>query len=367
MHTNAPILDAARLAFQHLHGKRTPESAQPSIDLAHARRERLVGLLFQARPDPAWEAAAWGQARYTARCTALAEDLFHRLHKEIPDIALIKGPALARQAWPDPGLRSFDDLDFRCPRARYTDLCDVLLDAGCTPLLEDAWRQSHYWHYGWGIAFQHPDGVIVEINHRFFPPQMPWPRAWTLHEHALFQQTPLDSCSVRTPTPAFHLLLSCLHLFWHGGERIGWLADIAGLLALHPDAFQEANAWTTHSAMTRAALHTGVQLAETVFGPDIAAPHAPRANPKAAGELLHQLQTTHPLPAPAVRRLHRQLMPLPMQLAYDLRRLTVPGDGDFRHYHLPPRRRAAYWPLRIWRLAHRPFQSHNERAPTERA
>lgn len=259
---------------------------------------------------------------------------------------LLKGPALAVQAWPDPGLRAFDDLDFRCPRAQGEIAAATLWRIGYRPELSDACRRSHYWHFGWGVAFLHPDGFRIELNHRCFPPHYPCPRALADSDADGVTTLDLDGAPVRTLTPDRHLLLCCIHALWHGGERLGWIADIAGLLALHPVALEGALAGAR--GFPRRALLAGVGLAETLFGPGLAPAAAPET--EAAQQLfIEQLRRNAAVGDSERRALHRALMTPAERAGYFLRRALTPGDGDFRCRVLPRKLRAMYWlyrPLR---------------------
>lgn len=365
------LLAESRRAFRRLNGlapakKRAAHAPDSEQLFRAAHRHRMVGLLHAggAYTARAWRHAAYGQARHTAELTAEAERLFTALAATLRQVVLIKGPALAHQAWPDPGLRAFDDLDFRCARNDYTALCATLNAAGCQATIADERLRSHYWHFGWGLAFQTAGGFTVEVNHRYFPPHFPAPP--TLHAPAtdLFASLPLDAHAVLAPTPAFHLLLACMHAFWHGGERLAWVADIAGLLARHPAALAQADADVGRSGFPRRALHTGCFLAERLFGPGLVCRDLPAKAPDAADAFIARLGSNR-YPSPAERRhAHQALLDPFERAAYTLRRLSVPGDGDFRRWALPPRRRPLYWILRPLR-ALLPSPAKGEDTPSQ--
>ena len=357
------LLARARRAFRALQGlsvvpeiPRGAESGAPvPADplLAAARRHRVVGLLRAGGEAPCdgepWRAAAYGQALHSARCAAEAARVFAALDAAAGPALLIKGPALAVQAWPDPGLRAFDDLDFRCPRAAFSAVCAALDRAGYRPELGDERMRSHYWHFGWGISFVHPEGFRVEVNHRFFPPQYPWPRA--LRPFAGLGTGPLalDGAVARAPTPELHLLLCCHHALWHGGERLAWIADIAGLLARHPEAYDRARA--AARGFARRALGAGAGLAEALFGPGLLRPPPP---PGAAERLfLEQLRRGCGVTDAERIRLHRSLLSPFERARYAARRALTPGDGDFRRRVFAPALRPLYWLYRPLRAVRR--------------
>ena len=352
----------SRQAFRTLHGLPRTENAgavpaeEQEALFVRARRHRVLGLLQAGLPGAgdALRSAAYGKSQHSARLALEAERLFSRLTPVLQQPALLKGPALAAQAWPDPGLRSFDDLDLLVARRDYRPLQDVLCAAGYAPEVADPWRRAHLWRYGWGIAFLHPEGFRVEANHRFFPPHYPWPCRLDARREMPFVEQPLESAAVRAPAPELHLLLGALHAIWHGWARLAWLADLAGLLARQPGIFPRAEALAARCPFARRALIAGCGAAEAIFGPGLA-PGAMSAAPGAAiAEAVALLSgSARNLRGRELRKFHEQFMTLPEKTAYRLRRIAIPGDGDFRWVRLPPALRGLYWLLRPVRGARR--------------
>jgi len=329
-----------------------PKEAQERLR-SWARRHRVQGLLFAGLPTVSGilQSSAYGQAQHTARFTQEAERLAALLTPTIPSLTLQKGPALAVQAWPDLGLRCFDDLDFICCRSDYPALMKGMEEAGYVPEISAPRRRAHRWQYGWSIAFQHPDGFMVEVNHQFFPPQYPWPSDLTLQQESSFMQQPLQEEPVRAPTPALHLLLCCMHAIWHGWARLEWLVDIAGLLVRHPGVLAQANTLAGSCRFARQSLATGCGIAGALFGPDLT--EEPLPTPvttvlKQAVGLLEgsaRLMSGHEL-----RAFHEQFMTSRECCAYRTRRVLIPGDGDFLWIALPVSLRGFYWLLRPARV-----------------
>lgn len=354
------FLASSRRAFRSLHGlpdaekiSSIPEAEQTPL-LAWARRHRVSGMLQAGLPGagPALQSAAYGQAQHTARCTFEAERLFAQLSPALPKLALIKGPAIAAQAWPEPGLRSFDDLDFLCALGDYPRLQERLRAAGYLPAVEDPRRMAHLWHFGWGVTFRHPAGFMVEVNHRFFPPHYPWPRRLDGSREGLFRMQTLAGAAVRAPTPALHLLLGCLHAVWHGWVRLAWLADIAGLLVRNPGIFTQAETWTEGCFFARQALIAGCGVAEALFGPGLATPALPLPLPAVSSGAMAFLQgTARDMAGRELRAFHEQFMTDAEKAAYRVRWICTPGDGDFKWMSLPEALRGLYWLLRPMRAA----------------
>ena len=351
------FLPLARRAFRALHN--LSNSGEPPVLspetrerlFAWARRHRLLGLLQAGLPDEseALRSAAYRQTQHTSRFVHEAERLFALLSPALPAVTLVKGPPLAAQAWPEPGLRSFDDLDFLCARGDFPAFAAAMATAGYAPEIEDPRRRSHLWRYGWGVAFLHPDGFMVEVKSRFFPPQYPWPcwcnRSW----RKSFANQKLDGAEVRAPAPALHLLLGCLHAVWHGWARLAWLADIAGLLARHPGIFPQAQALAARCRFAENALAAGCAVAEAIFGPGLGPAAASSAVVDEAIALLNG--SARAMDGRELRRFHEKFMVRTEILMYRLRRTLIPGDGDFRWISLPPALRGLYWLLRPLRAA----------------
>ena len=349
-------LQKCRRAFRKLHGlSPAPEDAvlPPEAGgdlLPWARRHRVLGLLYaggEAGESPAWRSAAYGQAVNSARLAAEAERLYERLAPSVKNLRLVKGPALAAQAWPDLGLRAFDDLDWRCARAAGPALDAALRDAGYRPEISDDPRRGHYWHFGWGVAYLGPGNIRIEANYRSFPPHWPWPVGDDPADSGV--EIRLDHGVVRAPSPAEHLALACGHALWHGGERLAWIADIAGLLARNPEAFARAIAATRGFA--RRALRVGAGLADALFGPGLL--RSPPAPDAAERMFLEQLRRGGGVSDAERRRLHRSLLSPFERVLYVARRALTPGDGDFRRRVFAPALRPLYWLYRPLRAARR--------------
>lgn len=349
------FLHLARVSFRRAHG--LPGAANPpraeATDrlLSWARHHRVTGLLQagQGASGKALATIAYGQALHSAELTQEAGRLYRLLAPGLPGLALVKGPALAAQAWPDPGLRSFDDLDFLCDPSGLDRLLSGLREAGYAPVETDPRRVRPLWRFGWGLTFSHPAGHWVEAHPRAFPPHYPWPRHLAGPPGPGFREELLDGTPVCAPTPERHLLLCALHAAWHGWSRLGWLADIAGLLVRHPGIEDRAREMAGPSSFARRVLAAACALSRTAFETDPA--EADGTESWIPGVLV-RLEGIEPEPNGAEsRRQHERFMTGPERAAYRLRRISIPGDGDFRRFRLPPALCALYWILRPLRAA----------------
>lgn len=362
------FLKLSRRAFCSIHGLTVDQDTQRAIEpsgaavwLKAARRHRVAGLWADGLNLPeltpsvaqAWKNIAYGQALHTARLTAEAGRIFSALQCAVPDLRLVKGPALAAQAWPQPGLRTFDDLDFRCGREHLDSLLKELSALGYQSEVMEANRLNHLWWFGWGVTFRHSDGFMVEFNHRMFPPHFPWPERLSRYVPELWKMQALDGVSVPCPAPALHLLLACVHAVWHGWERLDWMVDIAGLLIRHPDLFTEAQHLVPCDSMARKALSCCCCAADHLFGPLPGVPKPKALDEELAQQAVALLMRTDPaIPAAERRRLHYRLMGPQEFIRYTVRRLATPGDPDFKRWSLTGTLRPLYWVLRPLRYIH---------------
>ena len=356
------FLKLSRSAFRSIHGlavdpddRRAIGPSGADVWLKAARRHRVAGLWADGLNLPelapsvaqAWKTIAYGQALHTARLTAEAGRIFSALQCAAPDLRLVKGPALAAQAWPQPGLRTFDDLDFRCGKQHLNTLLKELSTLGYRPEVSETNRRNHLWWFGWGITFRHSDGFMVEFNHRMFPPHFPWPERLSRYAPERWEMLELDGVSMPCPAPALHLLLACVHAVWHGWERLDWLVDIAGLLVRHPNLLAEAQNLVPRDSLAQKALGCCCCAADQLFGSLPGVPQFGVLDEELAEQAMVLLTRTAPaVPAAVRRRLHYRLMSPKESIPYTVRRLATPGDPDFKKLSLTETLRPFYWVLR---------------------
>ncbi len=315
----------------------------PSFELA--RRNRVLGLWADAALPERWTRAVYGQILHDARLSDEAVRIVDALKDSVEGLRLVKGPALSAQAWPREGLRNFDDLDFRCEKSSLPALTAGLDRLGYQVKAADDAHRDNLWHFGWGLEFRNADGVMVEVNHRMFPPHFPWPERLTRLSSGCWAPLSIDQPGVCCPVPAMHLLLACAHAAWHGWERLGWMVDIAGLLVRHPGILNDAQALAAPASFLGKALQCGCGTAQKIFGP------LPVADSVGIERQISQAMDLLARKEPAVpvrlqRRIHRQLMRPDEFACYTLRRLCNPGDPDFRRWSFSGSQRVCYRVLR---------------------
>ena len=339
------FLQQSRSAFRSLYGLDAAPPEAGSFELA--RRNRVLGLWADAPVSEPWKRALYGQAVQTARLTEEAARIADALRGSVEDLRLVKGPALAQQAWPREGLRSFDDLDFRCAKNALPELVAGLSALGYHVKARNDAHRDNLWHFGWGLEFRNPDGLMVEVNHRMFPPHFPWPERLS-RSPVLWAPLQFNQASLECPMPALHLVLACAHAAWHGWERLGWMVDIAGLLVRYPGAYAEAQALAPPGVFVRRALQGGCAIASELFGP-LPGVESAGVNPLITQAQALLVRESPEVPVQVQREIHHQLMSPRERAVYTARRLATPGDPDFTRRALSAPLRGLYWPLRPFR------------------
>jgi hypothetical protein len=176
---------------------------------------------------------------------------------------VIKGPVLAVQAYGDPSLRSYGDLDVLVRQRDIRRATEVMVASGYQAAV--SLRAIDAGKIPGQYLFSKPDSkLLVELHNdltlRYFPRPLP------IEEFFARQvRVPLDAHEVPAPCLEDALVLICVHGAKHFWERLSWIADVAGLV------FRQTNLdWQRAGASARAVqaehlLHTGLLLAAEVL------------------------------------------------------------------------------------------------------
>ena len=195
----------------------------------------------------------------TLRMTA---ELFRLLElftaKEIPAL-IVKGPALAMQAYGDPTMRSYGDLDFLVRQRDIRRATESLLAAGyeaAVPLSAiDAGKIPGQYFFS-----KTDTKLVVELHNdftlRYFPRPLPIEEFFARRIRVCIDGHEAPALSVED-----ELVLICIHGAKHLWERLMWIADVAALVTR-----QTGISWGRATASARAVradhmLHTGLLLA----------------------------------------------------------------------------------------------------------
>jgi hypothetical protein len=187
-----------------------PTAVPPAIKLTLLERQRAQNFI-------------------TLRLTA---ELFRLLElfaaKNIPALA-VKGPVLAMQAYGDPAMRSYGDLDLLVRQRDIRRATEVMLTSGyqaAVPLNAiDAGKIPGQYLFSRGDA-----NLLVELHNdftlRYFPRRLPIEDFFARQVHVRLEAREVPALTVED-----ELVFICVHGAKHFWERLSWIADVAALVS----------------------------------------------------------------------------------------------------------------------------------------
>jgi hypothetical protein len=176
---------------------------------------------------------------------------------------VIKGPVLAVQAYGDPSMRSYGDLDLLVRQREIRRATESMIAAGFAPSVPlsaiDAGKIPGQY------LFSKPDRkLIVELHNdftlRYFPRRLP------LEEFFARQiRVRVDAHDVPALSAEDELVLICIHGAKHFWERLMWVADVAALISRQKGIDWERVADSSRVVGAEHMLHTGLRLASDLL------------------------------------------------------------------------------------------------------
>jgi len=199
----------------------------------------------------------------TLRLTAELFRLLGLFGKQGISALVIKGPVLAAQAYPDPSMRAYGDLDLLVQPRDIRRATELMIASGyqaAVPLAAiDAGKIPGQY------LFSNPDAkLLVELHNdltlRYFPQPLRIEDFFTRQVYIR-----VEGHEVPAPSVEDHLTLICVHGTKHFWERLTWIADVAGLVSQQTSIDWElARPWA--EAMEAGhLLNTGLRLAANVL------------------------------------------------------------------------------------------------------
>lgn len=335
--------------------------------LALAERHRVVPLCAAGLVEE-------DRAPFRRRVLALAQQMT-RLEQELGRIAAIwqgagveflvlKGPALARQAYPLPEWRVSDDIDLWVPARELEKAVAALEKNGyepwspLPPRVAACARRA-----GIETALRHPrDERLIEVG-QGTDALAPSRRA-AADMRARAAALEIGGRSVRAPHPLHALLHACRHGAHHAWDRLAWVADAAGLWqTLSAEERGEvcalARAWRQETI-----LGIGLRLAREHLGSRLSGPAEALAEAGAARKLAARVRLEDIGPEPTRRPMLERLLfeRDAMDLARQRWRMMagwalIPTLGDMEAVPLPPALYQLYHLIRPLRLLRHPWRS----------
>jgi Uncharacterised nucleotidyltransferase len=224
----------------------------------------------------------------TLRLTGELFRLLELFQRNQVSALVIKGPVLAVQAYADPGMRGYLDLDLLVRQREIRRATELMMASGYQPAVSlDAIQAGKV---PGQYLFSRPDSrLLVELHNdatlRYFPRPLP------IEDFFARQiRVRLDAHEVPALSREDHLVLVCVHGAKHFWERLALIADVAGLIA-RQTTISWAGAGSSAKAMkAEHLLHAGLRLAMDVLGAELPEPIAARVRgDHVAGRLAGQV------------------------------------------------------------------------------
>jgi Uncharacterised nucleotidyltransferase len=177
---------------------------------------------------------------------------------------VVKGPVLAMQAYGDPTMRSYGDLDLLVRQRDIRRATQVLLAGGyraAIPLSAiDAGKIP-----GQYLFSKSGTQLIVELHNdltlRYFPRRLPLEKFF---ERRILVH--LDGHEAPALAVEDELVYICVHGATHLWERLGWIADVAALIRRQSNINWQGVAEIAKEVKAQRMLHTGLRLATDLLG-----------------------------------------------------------------------------------------------------
>ena len=203
------------------------------------------------------------QIFFSLRLTAELFGLLELFSSQGIEALVVKGPVLAVQAYGDPAMRSYGDLDMLVRQRNIRRVTELMSAAGYVPAVSlsaiDAGRIPGQY------LFSKPDSkLIVELHNdctlRYFPRRLP------LEEFFARQiRVRVDGHDVSALSVEDELVLICIHGAKHFWERLMWIADVAALISRQTAINWERVADSAKAVGAERMLHTGLRLASDLL------------------------------------------------------------------------------------------------------
>ena len=201
-------------------------------------RRRMATRYADRVPEPVLDRMAEDCRWLTQHSQALTRELLDLLtlfsKSDIP-VLPFKGPTLGLQAYGDPALRTFADLDVLVRPADLKDARAVLLNGGFhTSFPTTPARRALLVDRGSHESFERDDGVAVELHWRIAGAVsdfgLDYARLWSR-----LGVVALGGRLVPVLEPVDLLLVLCIHGAKHAWERLAWICDVAELVRRTPE------------------------------------------------------------------------------------------------------------------------------------
>jgi Uncharacterised nucleotidyltransferase len=239
---------------------------------------------------------------------SMAAELFRILDaygKAGIETILVKGPVVSYLAYGDPAVRSYVDLDLLVRDATILPACRILTALGFEADVPEAAILAgkipgEYLFKRAGA--QQIVELHTEKTFRYYPRPM---RIEDLFVRS--RRVTLEGREVPALCLEDELVLNCIHGAKHFWERLMWPADIAAIVARHPEIAWERVRQAARDVGAERMVHVGLLLAESLLGVPVPAEMAAGTHADGTARVLVKqveswLPTAGYLPPPLYRR-----------------------------------------------------------------
>jgi hypothetical protein len=271
-----------------------------------------------------------------------------------------KGPVLALFAYGNIALRRFVDLDVIVKKCDVLKAREILLASGYTPSKSLSLNQQELLlRTQHNMQFSRDNHrLIIELHWEVAPHLF----ASTVNGERLWQDLitlDLNGTPVKTFSAEDLLFSLCVHGSRHLWERLGWICDVAELIARHPlnwTALLERAATADTERMFLLGVHLAERLLDAPLPPQVKqrCDSDPRLSSLADNIIEHLFNGPMHVPATS-REIFKYNIGVRKTLSARARYLLYmfrPTDSDLRSHSLPPSLSFAYYltrPFRIFR------------------
>jgi Uncharacterised nucleotidyltransferase len=253
---------------------------------------RLKETGYGGIPADAWEKLQGSMRTQHLFSLSMTAELFRILDafgQASIETLLVKGPIVSFLAYGDPAVRSYVDLDLLVRDAAILPACRILTALGFEADVPEsailAGKIPGEYLFKRAGAQQLVE-LHTEKTFRYYPRPM---RIEDLY--ARKRRLPLEGRDVPALCLEDELVLNCIHGAKHFWERLMWPADIAAIVARHPEIAWERVRQAARDVGAERMLHVGLLLSESLLGVPVPAEMAASTNADgAARELVRQVE-----------------------------------------------------------------------------
>ena len=207
------------------------------------------------------------QHLFTLSMTAELPRILDFFSKSNVETLLVKGPIISLLAYGDAALRGYVDLDLLVRHDDILAATQQMLDLGFAP--EFPLAGVHAGKIPGEYLFRRPGTQrIIELHtersFRYYPLPLPLQEFFARQRRVV-----LDGKEVPVLSLEDEFVLNCIHGAKHFWERLMWVADIAAIVARHPEFDWHRTKRFAANVGAMRMLHLALQLSESLLGVNV--------------------------------------------------------------------------------------------------